>query len=608
MLKNGILFTIFVGKHARMPTRQDYVCVVVCPNAKYAGTKQAEAGRFRRIFSFSTMNQRGFIYWSVLLWAMTAAFLTVVSCSGQPYGRETADMLRVLDDSIARRTQIGQRKEAELTRLKSLLSRSYSPVERYEAATDLFDAYLRYNLDSAFYYAFLKERIARTTDVEGFVTDVQIDLVRVNGMAGLYVEALSKFQEIDTARLTREEHMRYLEAGIELYESMSNVEPRATLYRSFRDSLVSFRRKIISMMPADALASLFQRVSLAHDLGRDEQTYVPEMEDWLADESLSLHERAILSYLLSRACRAADDKERALRYLAQSAICDISTPVREHKSLYELASMLYELGDIERANRYIEISVEDLEKTKARVQMQSLGEIIPVIHSAFQSKKEHDRKRLAAMLAVTAVVSVLLVVALVVVHREKRKVQASEKKTEQANQELNATNAKLNELNRQIVESDRIKEMYVGQYMKLCSTNLERFDAYRSRLLGVLRTQGPKAAADMLKPGEFMIQELSEFYQNFDESFLHIYPDFVKEFNALLREDCRFEIVPGKPLTTELRVFALIRLGITDSSKIAEFLRRSVSTIYNYRVKMRNAALVDRDNFEANVMKIGRNE
>ena len=91
----------------------------------------------------------------------------------------------------------------------------------------------------------------------------------------------------------------------------------------------------------------------------------------------------------------------------------------------------------------------------------------------------------------------------------------------------------------------------------------------------------------------------------FDKAFLKLYPKFVEQFNGLLREDARIELKKGKLLNTELRIFALIRLGITQSSDIASMLRYSVNTIYNYRAQIKNSALGDRDNFEERIKEIG---
>jgi hypothetical protein len=141
--------------------------------------------------------------------------------------------------------------------------------------------------------------------------------------------------------------------------------------------------------------------------------------------------------------------------------------------------------------------------------------------------------------------------------------------------------------------------------MDICSDYIDRVDKYRSTLNKIARNEGMAEVMKALGSKAYMEDELRAFYENFDATFLHLFPDFVEQFNALLKPGERIILKPGKLLNSQLRVFALVRLGITDSVKIAEFLRYSVNTIYNYRVKMRNAALNERDDFEAQVARIG---
>lgn len=156
-----------------------------------------------------------------------------------------------------------------------------------------------------------------------------------------------------------------------------------------------------------------------------------------------------------------------------------------------------------------------------------------------------------------------------------------------------------------MLESNNIKEAYIGRYLDLCSNYMNGVEQYRTHLNNILRKDGSHEVIKALKSATYMKDELDKFYTNFDVTFLHLFPYFVQQFNDLLQEDKRINLKQGELLNTELRVLALIRLGITDSVKISEFLRRSTSTIYNYRVKMRNAAINNRQDFEKQVINIG---
>ena len=177
---------------------------------------------------------------------------------------------------------------------------------------------------------------------------------------------------------------------------------------------------------------------------------------------------------------------------------------------------------------------------------------------------------------------------------------------QELNEELHHSNSQLKEMNHTLSETNYIKEEYIGRYMDQCSTYLDKMDLYRRSLNKIAAAGKVEELYKAIKSSQFLEEELKEFYANFDMTFLQLFPNFVEEFNALLVEPMQPKA--GELLNTELRIFALIRLGITDSTKIAQFLRYSVTTIYNYRTRVRNKALGERDEFEAKVMKIGKVE
>ncbi len=172
-------------------------------------------------------------------------------------------------------------------------------------------------------------------------------------------------------------------------------------------------------------------------------------------------------------------------------------------------------------------------------------------------------------------------------------------------QDLFKANAQLKSLNHELFESNHIKEEHIGFFLNLCSTYIDKLEDFRKMTHRKVSTGQFEDLFNLTKSAHFFDSELKEFYTNFDSTFLHIFPNFVEQFNLLLSENERLILKPEELLNTELRIFALIRLGITDSSKIASFLRYSINTIYNYRTRVRNKAAVPRDDFERLVRNIG---
>lgn len=331
-----------------------------------------------------------------------------------------------------------------------------------------------------------------------------------------------------------------------------------------------------------------------------------------ADPEVSVHEKAILAYSLGIAYRGIGDLENAERYLTISAINDLSTPIKEYQSLQELAFLLYNSGDIERAYNYINYAINDAIKFNIGKHFPFILRVLPTIVHSYEQKMKDKERQQTVMLWCIAVLLLFLCVGLVTIYAQKREIAKANRRQAAANRNLVSLNENLrrvnmqqSEMNEKLVESNRLKEVYVGYYMDICSDCIDSANRYRVSLNRIARNRGTKALLEELQTGSIIDDRIQAFYDDFDAAFLHIFPHFVEQFNELIVPEKRKFPKPGKLLNTELRVFALIRLGITDSNKIAKFLRYSVSTIYNCRVRMRNAAIDSRDNFEQQVMRLG---
>lgn len=322
-------------------------------------------------------------------------------------------------------------------------------------------------------------------------------------------------------------------------------------------------------------------------------------------EGISNHNKAGLAYVIARAYQEMGDIDNAIRYYAQSAIYDIYTPVHEHAAMYKLAAILYEKGDMERAYRYINSSINDALKINSRKNVYSMNQLLPLISQSYNGQMEQQRNKLIILVVGISLLLFLLGVAIVVVYNSLKRVSVAKQEQNRSNAELKEANTQLVEVNKTLLEANHIKEAYMGRYLDLCSNYINGVEKYRTHLNNIMRKDGGTEVLKSIKTSTYIKEELEDFYANFDATFLHIFPHFVERFNNLLQEDKRITLKQGELLNTELRVFALIRLGITDSIKIAEFLRRSTSTIYNYRVKMRNASINNRQDFEKQVIDIG---
>jgi len=331
------------------------------------------------------------------------------------------------------------------------------------------------------------------------------------------------------------------------------------------------------------------------------------------------HEKAVLAYALANTYGKEKNIGLQRYYYALSAVCDIKNAIKENASTQALASVLYKTGQLEEAYNCIRSSMEDAMFCNARLRTYEVSQIFPIIDSAYKKKIDGKNKALQLYLLLVSILSVFLIIAIVFVYRQMKKIAGIRKelyetnvRLSELNSEMHCTNDRLQLVNGELVkanaslsEANQIKETYIGHFLDLCSTYIDKLEKYQNSLNRKAMERKLDELYRMLKSRDMIDNELKELYENFDNTFLHLYPNFVEEFNSLLVAEEQFVMKPGELLNVELRIFALIRLGITDSSRIARFLHYSANTIYSYRTRVRNKAAVPRDEFENRVVKIG---
>ena len=300
------------------------------------------------------------------------------------------------------------------------------------------------------------------------------------------------------------------------------------------------------------------------------------------------HTYAIFAYETACVYNDMQDSVEYLAWLLRSSIADVRSGVCDNASSWTMASIMYEDGQLERAMKYIDYSQTNARFFNAKLRRLQINPLNNLISDTYQMQKEKMSRRLQwSVIGLIVLLATVIVLLLFSMHQNKR-LHSFNKKQKQLNNQLKQLNAQLLQLNQSLRESDHVKEQYICKY-------LEVYSEYIQRITKMARKAGVK------DPEGFMKQEMQQFYVHFDNTFLTIYHNFVTEFNKLLKPNHQIYPKQGELLTTELRIFALIRLGIDSSAKIAKLLCYSPNTIYNYRASMRNAALGDRDTFEERV-------
>ena len=540
-------------------------------------------------------------------------FLLFFSCHSALAGESLDSLLNVLDKTIKEADTYVQIKENKLHELKKE-ARKTPPVsvERYHLNNDIYLEYKAYSSDSALHYLNENMLLARQLNDKERELKIQLELSYLLSSIGMYMEAADILNSIDRQTLpssllgyyyTCYEHV-YFEAGAAQPRYKMFASRYAKLSHAYRDSMQ------VTLDPSSATYLWLREMQLREAGKYDEALEFSDRR--LAESSFGTPQYALVAYQRFRLFESMGKKDEHLYYLVLSAISDVRSAIKEQSSLMVLAQELNSKGDLKRAYDYINFSWEISQFYKTRLRSWMNITPLSMINGNYQDIIKQQNRELLIYITCVALLALLLVIALIYIYRQMKALSIAKKGLQEVNERLFSLNEELEEVNRhlrstnlELSESNLIKEAYIARFFKLCSVYVDRLQAYR-KLVNKKLQRGQ--VAELLKmthlSNDIVTVEVQELYANFDSAFLHLFPNFVESLNALLLPDEQIVLKPDELLNTELRIFALIRLGIKDSSQIAELLHYSVNTIYNYRSRVKTKARVSRDDFEDLVAKI----
>lgn len=540
-------------------------------------------------------------------------FLLFFSCHSALAGESLDSLLNVLDKTIKEADTYVQIKENKLHELKKE-ARKTPPfsVERYNLNNDIYLEYKAYSSDSALHYLNENMLLARQLNDKERELKIQLELSYLLSSIGMYMEAADILNSIDRQTLPSSLLGYYYTCYEHVYFEAGAAQPRYKMFASryvklshaYRDSMQ------ITLDPSSA-TYLWLRETQLREAGKYDEAL--EFSDRrLAESSFGTPQYALVAYQRFRLFESMGKKDEHLYYLVLSAISDVRSAIKEQSSLMVLAQELNSKGDLKRAYDYINFSWEISQFYKTRLRSWMNITPLSMINGNYQDIIKQQNRELLIYIVCVALLALLLVIALIYIYRQMKALSIAKKGLQEVNERLFSLNEELEEVNRhlrstnlELSESNLIKEAYIARFFKLCSVYVDRLQAYR-KLVNKKLQRGQ--VAELLKmthlSNDIVTVEVQELYANFDSAFLHLFPNFVESLNALLLPDEQIVLKPDELLNTELRIFALIRLGIKDSSQIAELLHYSVNTIYNYRSRVKTKARVSRDDFEDLVAKI----
>lgn len=535
--------------------------------------------------------------------ALVGLSLWILWPNGSPVRAQrvnTDSVYQVLDRALQEAPVLVAQKENDINAARIRFQQSLTPTERYDRAVDLYREYRNFDNDSALCYLFQSLRLARES---GNTVGQMVSRMRIGHqyvVSGYYNEALHYLSQVQPDRLNLEERATYYHYWSHLYRELETFSPDDSLKQDFGRLSKVFRDSVEAISQSPTAVALQRRcIGLCAEERYDEAMRTNRQWEQAVEPGTLGY--SLMAYYRSEIYESRQQTDLQKYWLAISAINELACCDRNLTALWKLAEIIYAEGDLKRAMRYIDFSWESISQFSSHKRSWLMAPIISDIHNGYQTQLTSRNNQLRLLALIIGLLAIFLLGALFFAIREWR-IAANVEKT------LREANSQLDLVNKQLLDSNRLKDNYIREFMQMCSTYILKLDNYRSFISRKLRANQIKDLLALTDSDEAIKAERAQLMVHFDTIFLRLFPTFVNDFNSLLQPKARIVLKDGESLNTTLRIFALVRLGIDESAKIAEFLNYTPNSIYNYRSRIKASALGNRTDFEEHVRLIGVEE
>lgn len=509
---------------------------------------------------------------------------------------ELDSLLNVLDKTISERPVYAIKKDALISELKSRLNNKIFLQDEYSINQNIISEYESFICDSAIAYINKNIIIAEKLNNKEHSSQSRLQLSFVLSISGLFTQALENLHMIEYEELPLHLKVLYCWSYIRYYENLIKYTDDPRYGDKYLVEKENYRDTLMGLLDKGTDMYMKEKAFKLQDIGQYNEaceilTKIFPVHDY------PTHGYAMDAMSLAKIYKYMSNSYLEEKYLIIAAITDLELAVKENEALLALAICVYEQGDINRAYNYIKIALDDANFYNSRFRNTVIARVQPIIEDTYLLKIEQQKTNLRIYSILTSIFVIVLVIALCFIYKQIKIVSRARKN-------LKAMNEKLADINQKLDEANLIKEKYIGYFMNQCAVYIDKLDEYRKNVNRKIKVGQIDDLYNLTSSTRNLEKDVEELYNTFDKAFFKIYPNFVKEFNALLREEERYKL-EKEQLNTELRIFALIRLGITDVNQIAAFLRYSLQTIYNYKSKVKGKAIIESENFEEEVKKIG---
>ena len=528
---------------------------------------------------------------------------------------DTEQMLKELDQTIASRGEFIKAKEDKIALLKQQAKAERDSNMLLRLYTDIYTEYHVFKFDSAMCYAEKGYQLALQQHNQNYINRFQLHRSELLSISGLYSEALDILNSIDSATVQKDAMFYYYFHYFTHYSyknSFANDSTYAPRYRAIAKQYLE--KAIANLSPDEPFYDYYMGEKFVYidiDPAKAREHYERVLEKYKDN----VREYAMACYALAGNHAVRGEYDKRMEYLIRASQCDLKCSNMENSALMSIAMTLFEQGDVERAEQYIKVSMEDAKFYNNRLRMIEVSRVLPQIVTSYQATIKGQNKHLTyALIFISLLVFGLLATAYFIL-RQNRKLTTRRQELADNNQQLNVLNQQLAEsihcqaelndqlhgLNQKLINTNKRREGLASIYIDLCAKYIDKLGKYQTLVKRKIKANQAQELLQTISSARISEEDAATFLTRFDKAFIELYPTFVEEFNALLTEDGRIQ--QPTTLTTEQRTFALIRLGVKNTADIAGLLFLSPQTIYNCRSVTKNKA-INKDTFENDVLKL----
>ena len=531
--------------------------------------------------------------------------LIATTCSASQQSNQA--LYHTLDSLIAKYNQLTAEKERRVANIKDgVRGIKLSPEQQYDLNQRLYDEYVAYKFDSAFYYIEKNvNALSSSADHDRFAASA-VRMAHILAVTGLFDRARRLLDKVNPDSISDQQKIAYYTQQSELNLYRSEMAQFTNYFYDYINRAQYYRQLVMQIAPKDSYDYVFNRATYICEAGDTEEA-IRILEAYLNKTEQGTRIYSIITSTLAFFYQNKGVSEKQEYYLLLSAISDERSAIRENNSLRSLSELLMDRGNYDDAYRYLLQAISEAKFYGSRIRLMQVGRMAPQILQLYDAERTRTQQRTSLLLMVISFISIILAGIIVYTLILYRKKHAAGLKIIEMNKMLASHSEEIESVNTQMKEANRIKEEYIGRFLELSSQLISDSEQRLKQLNRLARERKLEELYAELKTMEPVNKGIRKFHSHFDTAFLNIYPNFISEVNNLLNPECRFDVeqdgTPVKHLSTELRVLALIRLDITDNQEIADILRSSITTIYTYRSKIK-ARAINKESFEDDVRKI----